>query len=73
MVRGHQMMEKNMTLFYNQSDLEHLNVTELRWLLREAFNALSAIQKSSAQLDETIASIEAIESVLRRKINCPKP
>jgi hypothetical protein len=60
-----------MTHFKTQADLEHLNETELRWMLRDAFNKLAA--QSSPERDAALASIEAIQKALRRKANTPKP
>ena len=62
-----------MTHFMSQADLEHLNETELRWMLRDAFNKLAAVKKSSPECDEAAASIEAIQKVLRRKASTPRP
>jgi hypothetical protein len=62
-----------MTHFISQADLEHLNETELRWMLRDAFNKLAALKKSSPECEDAAASIEAIQKALRRKANTPKP
>jgi len=62
-----------MTHFISQADLEHLNETELRWMLRDAFNKLAAMKKSSPECEDAAASIEAIQKALRRKANTPKP
>lgn len=59
-----------MTHFISQADLERLNETELRWMLRDAFNKLAA--QSSPERDEALASIEKIQTALRRKANTPK-
>ena len=66
-------MEKKMTHFQNQSDLEHLSITELRWLLRDIFNALAGMKKNSPECAEVLAAAEEIQKVLRRKMNTPKP
>ncbi len=60
-----------MTHFISQADLERLNETELRWLLRDAFNRLAA--KTSPERDEALNAIEEIQKALRRKQNTPKP
>jgi hypothetical protein len=60
-----------MTHLKTQADLERLNETELRWMLRDAFNRLAA--PSSPERDKALASIEAIQKALRRKANTPKP
>jgi hypothetical protein len=62
-----------MTHFISQADLEKLNETELRWMLRDAFNKLAAQKKSSPECEDAAASIEAIQKALRGKANTPKP
>jgi hypothetical protein len=64
---------KKMTQFISQEDLERLSVTELRWKLREAFNALAGMPKNSPECADTVAAIGEIEKVLRRKMTGPKP
>ncbi len=61
-----------MTHFKNQSDLEHLSITELRWMLRDIFNALAGMKKNSPECAEALASAEEIQKVLRRKMYGPK-
>jgi hypothetical protein len=62
-----------MTHFENQSDLDTLSVTELRWKLHEIFNALAAMQKNSPECEKTLAALDEVQKALRRKANTPKP
>lgn len=62
-----------MTHFENQTDLEHLNEAELRFKLRQIFNALAGLQTSSQECAQAMASLEEVQRALYRKISCPKP
>lgn len=62
-----------MTHFQNETELEHKSITELRWMLRDIFNALASLKKNSPESNAALAAADEIQKVLNRKLNPPKP
>ena len=56
-----------MTSFTNQAELEHLNETELRLMLRQIFNAMVRFEKTSPEYSRAASSLEDVKKALRRR------
>ena len=73
MVRGLQSMEKKMTHFTNQSELELMSETELHLQLRETFNAMANFEKYSQEYAQAAATLQEIRKTICRRQQMPKP
>ena len=62
-----------MTRNYSQSDLDHMNETELRLKLRQMFNELAGLQASVQEYSLALATLEEMQRALRRRLNSFRP